>query len=72
MVLHQGHMLQILQIYDFIRSVFDGSYFKIKQLQLDTLFQKSILARTGLDNLRVYFSLEDWFTFTDYPGFDPK
>jgi TonB-linked SusC/RagA family outer membrane protein len=53
-------------------SVFDGSYFKIKQLQLGYTIPKSILARTGLDNLRVYFSLEDWFTFTDYPGFDPE
>jgi len=52
--------------------VFDGSYFKIKQLQLGYTIPKSILARTGLDNLRVYFSLEDWFTFTDYPGFDPE
>lgn len=53
-------------------SVFDGSYFKIKQLQLGFSMPNSFLKRTGLENLRIYFSLEDYFTFTDYPGFDPE
>ena len=25
-----------------------------------------------MDNLRIYGSLDDWFTFSDYPGFDPE
>lgn len=53
-------------------SVFDGSYFKIKQLQFGYTIPNSLLKRAGLENLRIYFSLEDYFTFTDYPGFDPE
>ena len=53
--------------------VFDGSYLKIKQIQLGYTFPKSILDRTKfLTNLRIYVSLDDYFTFTDYPGFDPE
>jgi hypothetical protein len=25
-----------------------------------------------VDNLRIYGSLDDWFTFSKYPGFDPE
>lgn len=53
-------------------SVFDGSYFKIKQIQLGYSFPKSLLKKAAIENLRVYGSLEDFFTFTRYPGFDPE
>jgi len=52
--------------------VYDGSYFKIKQIQLGYTVPKNILKKANLENLRVYGSLEDFFTFTDYPGFDPE
>ena len=53
--------------------VFDGSYLKIKQIQLGYTFPKSLLEKTNfLTNLRVYVSLDDYFTFTEYPGFDPE
>jgi len=52
--------------------VFDGSYFKIKQIQLGYSLPKGILKRIAIDNLRIYGSLEDFFTFTNYPGFDPE
>jgi len=25
-----------------------------------------------IENVRVYTSFDDWFTFTKYPGFDPE
>jgi hypothetical protein len=53
-------------------SVFDGSYFKIKQIQLGYSVPKDLLKKVAVDNLRLYGSLEDYFTFTDYPGFDPE
>ena len=53
-------------------SVFDGSYFKIKQIQLGYSIPKSLLEKVMLSNARVYVSLEDFFTFTKYPGFDPE
>ena len=52
--------------------VFDGSYFKIKQIQLGYSFPKQLIKKVAIENLRIYGSLEDFFTFTDYPGFDPE
>ncbi len=52
--------------------VFDGSYFKIKQIQLGYNLPKNLLKQVGLSNLRLYCSLDDFFTFTKYPGFDPE
>ena len=53
-------------------SVFDGSYFKIKQIQLGYTFPSKWMKTIKVDNLRVYASLDDFFTFSDYPGFDPE
>ena len=52
--------------------VFDGSYFKIKQIQLGYNVPKKLLDKIKVASLRVYVSLDDWFIFTDYPGFDPE
>ncbi len=53
-------------------SVFDGSYFKIKQIQLGYTIPQNWTRKAFIDNLRVYCSLEDFFTFTKYKGFDPE
>ncbi|MDR1593074.1 MAG: SusC/RagA family TonB-linked outer membrane protein, partial [Prevotellaceae bacterium] len=52
--------------------VYDGSYFKIKQIQLGYTLPKSLLGKIAISNARVYCSLDDFFTFTSYPGFDPE
>ncbi len=52
--------------------VMDGSYFKIKQIQLGYTLPKSWMKKIGFENIRVYGSLEDFFTFTNYPGLDPE
>ncbi|MCR5077375.1 MAG: TonB-dependent receptor [Prevotella sp.] len=52
--------------------VFDGSYFKIKQIQLGYSLPKTLLSKIAVSNLRVYMSLDDFFTFTKYKGFDPE
>jgi TonB-linked SusC/RagA family outer membrane protein len=52
--------------------VFKGDYFKIKQIQLGYTLPKKWLKQIFVDNLRVYFSMDDWFVFTKYPGFDPE
>lgn len=53
--------------------VFDGSFFKIKQIQLGYNIPAKLLKKTGfLSSVRVYASLDDFFLFTDYPGFDPE
>ncbi len=53
-------------------SVYDGSYFKIKQIQLGYSLPVSLLKKICISNLRIYGSLEDFFTFTKYKGFDPE
>ena len=44
--------------------VFDGSYFRIKQIQLGYTFPKQWLKKILVENLRVYASLDDFFLFT--------
>ena len=52
--------------------LYDASFFKIKQIQLGYTVPRSILRKIGASNLRIYTSLDDWFTFTKYPGLDPE
>ena len=52
--------------------VFNADFFKIKQIQLGYTLPKKIASKLMLSNLRVYVSMDDWFTFTKYPGLDPE
>jgi hypothetical protein len=52
--------------------IYDGSFFKIKQIQLGYTFPKKWLNKIFVNNARIYCSLDDYFTFTKYPGFDPE
>jgi len=52
--------------------VFDGSFFKIKQIQLGYSLPKNLLKAISFSNCRLYCSLDDFFTFTKYPGMDPE
>jgi TonB-linked SusC/RagA family outer membrane protein len=53
-------------------NLFDGSYFKIKQVQLGYTLPRKVLSKVGVSSLRVYASLENFFCFTSYPGLDPE
>jgi len=51
----------------------DASYLRIKNLQLGYTLPKSVLQRAGIENLRLYFSAENLFTFNNYrEGWDPE
>ena len=52
--------------------IYDGSYFKIKQIQLGYTLPKKLINKVALSHARVYASLDDFFTFSKYPGFDPE
>ena len=52
--------------------VYDGSYFKIKQIQLGYTLPKKLISKVALSHARLYASLDDYFTFSSYPGFDPE
>ncbi len=50
----------------------DGSYMRIKQIQLGYTVPGKVVNLVGLERARVYVSLDDYFTFTSYKGMDPE
>ena len=48
------------------------NYLKIRNIQLGYTIPKHLLNRIQLQKLRVYGSLENFFTFTSYKGIDPE
>jgi TonB-linked SusC/RagA family outer membrane protein len=50
----------------------DGSYFRIKNLQIGYTIPAQLLTKYGVQRLRVYFSANNLVTFTKYSGFDPE
>jgi hypothetical protein len=58
--------------YNSDRYVFDASFFKIKQIQLGYTLPERLLKTIGFSSLRAYVSLDNFFTFTSYPGIDPE
>ena len=53
-------------------TVFDGSYFKIKQIQLGYTLPQNLTKRVAISNLRVFAMLDNYFTFSNYIGLDPE
>lgn len=49
----------------------DGSYVRLKNLQLGYALPASVVERIGASKLRVYVSATNLFTLTDYMGYDP-
>ena len=52
--------------------VYDASFFKIKQIQLGYTLPRKLTQKIAINSLRLYVSMDDWFTFTKYPGMDPE
>ncbi|QNR23667.1 SusC/RagA family TonB-linked outer membrane protein [Croceimicrobium hydrocarbonivorans] len=50
----------------------DGSYIRIKNITLGYSLSKALLESLNLSNLRLYFSMENPFMFTDYTGTNPE
>ncbi len=50
----------------------DGSYLRIKTIQMGYTFPKSWISSAGLKNVRIYGSVTNAFTFTKYQGYDPN
>ena len=53
-------------------TVFDGSYFKIKQIQLGYTLPRNLTQKIAISNLRVFAMLDNFFTFSKYIGLDPE
>lgn len=52
--------------------VYDGSYLRLKNIELGYTLPASLTKRAFINRLRVYVSAENLFTFTKYHGFDPE
>lgn len=50
----------------------DRSYVKIRNIQLGYTLPKKWSSKIYLSKVRIYGSLENFFTFTSYPGIDPE
>lgn len=50
----------------------DGSYFKIKTVTLGYTLPASLLRKTGIDNVRLYMTVDNLLCFTHYSGYDPE
>jgi TonB-linked SusC/RagA family outer membrane protein len=50
----------------------DASYLRLKNLRIGYNFPSGTVQKIGLKGLQVYFSGDNVFTITDYPGSDPE
>ncbi|GAB3664838.1 TonB-dependent receptor [Echinicola sediminis] len=50
----------------------DASYLRMKNVVLGYSFDEVVLEKLKLNKLRLYFSGDNLFTITDYPGLDPE
>ncbi|MDB2521083.1 TonB-dependent receptor [Flavobacteriaceae bacterium] len=49
----------------------DGSYLRIQNVQIGYTFPKALTEKEGIDHFRLYGSVSNLYTFTNYSGFDP-
>ncbi|MDJ1504246.1 TonB-dependent receptor [Xanthocytophaga agilis] len=50
----------------------NGSYFRIKVLQIGYSLPQAIVGKAGLKRVRIYITGNNLLTFTKYTGFDPE
>lgn len=49
----------------------DGSYLRVRNVQLGYTFPQALTERIGSNNIRVYIAVNNLMTLTGYRGFDP-
>ncbi len=54
------------------RFVEDGSYLRVKNLQLGYTLPQNLLSTLKIQNLRIFIGVTNLFTFTKYTGLDPE
>lgn len=52
--------------------VYDGSYMRLKNMQLGYTIPTTVTKKAGLSKVRVYVAAENLFTWTKYHGYDPE
>ncbi len=52
--------------------LYDASFIRLKNINLGYSLPKSILNSVGIKSLRLYLSVDNAFTLSDYPGVNPE
>jgi hypothetical protein len=50
----------------------DGSFFRLKNLQIGYTLPESVVGSIGADSVRIFLQGTNLFTLTDYQGYDPE
>jgi TonB-dependent starch-binding outer membrane protein SusC len=50
----------------------DGSYIRIKNISFSYSLPASLTERINIRKAKIYVAAQNWFTYTDYKGFDPE
>ncbi len=50
----------------------DGSFLRLKNIELGYTLPKNIINRLGISKCRIYFNAQNVWTLTDYSGIDPE
>ena len=54
------------------RFIEDGSYLRIKNINLGYTFNKNLIKKLKMESLRLYVTTQNLYTFTSYSGLDPE
>ena len=54
------------------RFIEDGSYLRIKNLSIGYTLPRALTQKLSIESLRVYFNVQNLYTFTKYNGYDPE
>lgn len=54
------------------RYVEDGSYLRVQNITLGYRLPKTLISKVKMNNLRVYVTVQNLYTFTKYTGYDPE
>jgi TonB-linked SusC/RagA family outer membrane protein len=55
-----------------IQAYWDSSFIRVKNIQMGYNLPVGLLSQLGLSRARVYTMIENPFTFTKFPGYDPE
>jgi TonB-dependent starch-binding outer membrane protein SusC len=58
--------------YDTDRFIEDGSYLRVKTLQIGYSIKKPLLEKISVKSVRIYMNSQNLLTFTKYSGMDPE
>ncbi|MCS4165809.1 TonB-dependent receptor [Sphingobacterium sp. BIGb0116] len=50
----------------------DGSFLRLKNIQVGYSIPQSTLSKAGISGLRIYFAADNLVTFSKFPGLDPE